>query len=128
MMSNRSSIRGFGTDIIEIDRIQDGINEHGQNFLDKLFSKKEQQYCLKYKDSAARFAARFAAKEALAKALGCGFGKDFAFLDSQILNEENGKPYIVLSKRAEERFKKPYLLLSMSHCKSFAIATVLWEK
>lgn len=127
-MKNNYKILGLGTDIIEIDRIQESIDNHGQTFLNKLFSKNEQEYCHKFKkESAARFAARFAAKEALAKALGCGFGKDFGFLDCEILNHENGKPHIILSEKAIKLFNNPNLHLSMSHCKTFATAVVIWE-
>ena len=59
-------IEGIGTDIIEIDRIRESIEKHGSHFLDRLFSKKEQDYCYKYKDPSPHFAGRFAAKEAIA--------------------------------------------------------------
>ena len=34
-----------GTDIIEIERIKKAILEHGVNFLDEIYTKKEIEYC-----------------------------------------------------------------------------------
>ncbi len=114
-------IAGIGTDIIEIDRIRESIEKHGSHFLDRLFSKKEQDYCHKYKDSAPHFAGRFAAKEAIGKALGTGFGAELSFLDIEIINDESGKPVVLLEKELK-------IHLSISHCNSFATATAIWEK
>ena len=113
-------IEGIGTDIIEIDRIRENIEKHGSQFLDRLFSKKEQDYCHKYKDPAPHFAGRFAAKEAISKALGTGFGAELSFLDIEIINDEMGKPVVTLSKKLN-------IHLSISHCNSFATATALCE-
>lgn len=113
-------IEGIGTDIIEIDRIRKSIEKHGSHFLDRLFSKKEQDYCHKYKDPAPHFAGRFAAKEAISKALGTGFSSEFSFLDIEIINDATGKPIVTLSKKGK-------IHVSISHCNSFATATALWE-
>ena len=111
-------IHGIGTDIIETDRIRQSIEKHGSHFLDRLFTKKEQEYCNKFKDPAIHFAGRFAAKEAISKALGSGFGKDLSFLDLEIINEENGKP--IVQNRSN-------IHLSISHCESYATATAIVE-
>lgn len=116
-------MKGLGHDIIEIDRIKKAINE---NFLKKIFSKKEIEYCLKFKYSEIHFAGRFAAKEAIVKALGVGFGKKISFLDIEILNNKNGKPHVKLSKKINLSFKNPNILLSISHSKKIASAIAIW--
>ena len=116
------SILGIGIDILEIARFRKSMAEKGQKFLDRLFTKKEQAYCLQYQDPATRLCARFCAKEAIVKALGTGFGKYVTFLDIEILNEESGKPVATLSETSRNHFNNPKLLISMSHCKEYASA------
>ena len=120
-----TNIYGIGTDIIEIERFKEAFNQHGQKFLDKLFSAKEQNYCKRYADPIGRFAVRFSAKEAVAKALGVGFGQNLSFLDIEILNEPSGKPSVYLSKTASTHFENPTFHLSLSHCHKYATATVI---
>ncbi len=119
-------ILGLGNDIIEIARIRKAIQVHGHRFCQRLFTKHECAYCLKYKDPVPSFAARFAAKEAIAKALGVGFGTMLAWHDIEIVNELTGKPQARLSSKAHKIFNSPHILLSLSHCDSYAMATAIW--
>lgn len=120
-------ITGIGTDIIEIARIKKILEEHGMNFLDRVFTSKEKAYCLKYKEPEKNFAGRFAAKEAFVKALGTGFGKDVSWLDIEILNNENGKPEIHLSAALTKKLGSTTCFLSISHCQSYATAVAILE-
>ncbi|HSX03726.1 MAG TPA: holo-ACP synthase [Rhabdochlamydiaceae bacterium] len=117
---------GIGNDIIEIDRIRESITAHGQRFLDRIFTPKEQEYCLNHQDSAPRFAGRFAAKEAIVKALGVGFGEHAAWLDIEILADSHGRPIVTLSEKLNKSFNSPKILLSISHCKLYVTAVALW--
>jgi holo-[acyl-carrier protein] synthase len=119
--------QGLGSDIIEISRMRTSIDRHGLHFLDRLFSKKEQDYCYKFQDPSPHFAGKFAAKEAIAKALGTGFGADLAWHDLEILNDERGKPAVFFSEKALIRFQNPKILISVTHCTSYAVAVALWE-
>ena len=60
-----------GVDLVEIERLQETIDRHGERFLTRVFTPLELAEAGK---SPASLAARFAAKEAVAKALGCGIG------------------------------------------------------
>jgi len=124
--NTNSPIKGLGNDIIEIDRIQKAIDRHGQNILDRLFTVKEQKYCLKFKDAITHFAGRFAAKEAVAKALGVGLGTDLLWKDIEILNDKNGKPEVNFSSSVIKKFDDPKILISISHSKKHAIATAIF--
>ena len=119
-------ILGIGTDIIEIDRIRKSIENHGYRLLARLFTTKEQDYCLKYKDPIPHFAGRFSAKEAIVKALGTGFGEHASWLDIEILNDSHGKPEVHLSSSINERLRNPRLLISISHCQEYVTATAIW--
>jgi holo-[acyl-carrier protein] synthase len=119
--------KGLGSDIIEISRMRGSIERHGQHFLNRLFSKKEQDYCYKFQDPAPHFAGKFAAKEAVAKALGTGFGADLAWHDLEILNDEKGKPAVFFNDATSARFQNPKILVSVTHCTNYAVAVALWE-
>lgn len=120
-------IRGIGTDIIEVSRIETNIQKHGQKFLDKVYTKDEQAYCQSFRESARNFAGRFAAKEAVVKALGTGL-VGLNWLDIEILNNQQGKPYLVLSDTLKIHFGNPVIHLSISHCHEYATATAIWAE
>lgn len=120
-------IRGIGTDIIEVSRIEGNISKHGQKFLDKVFTYQEQTYCKSFRESGRNYAGRFAAKEAVVKAFGTGLTEGLNWLDIEILNDPQGKPYLVLSESLKIRFENPVIHLSISHCHEYATATAVWE-
>ncbi len=123
--TNINSIQGLGNDIIEIDRVQKAIDRHGQDLLERLFTLKEQKYCFKYKNASLHFAGRFAAKEAIAKALGCGIGSELHWHDIEIINDKTGKPLVSFSPSVMKKFGDPTVLLSISHCEKYAMATAI---
>ncbi|NGX34940.1 MAG: Holo-[acyl-carrier-protein] synthase [Candidatus Anoxychlamydiales bacterium] len=121
------SIKGIGTDIVEVERLRSVIKRKGEAFLEKIFTENERKYCLKFKDSTIHLAARFAAKEAIAKALGTGFGKDLSFLDIEITNDEKGKPICILSKEIKKKFSNPEIFISITHTNAVTIAFVIYQ-
>ena len=123
-------IVGIGTDIIEISRIKSAMEKPGHSFLERVFSDKEIEYLQKNNLSLQSTAGNFAAKEAVMKALGTGL-RGFKLQDIEVLRDELGKPYVVLShnakKIAEERNIQK-IHLSISHCKEYATAFAVAEK
>lgn len=118
-------IKNIGNDIIEVSRIKKAWIRHGERFLDKIFTAKEQTYCLSKKAFPERhLAGRFAAKEALAKALGTGFGA-VSWLDLEIINDESGKPFVNLSPKLVEAYGSLEFLVSISHCNEYATAVAI---
>ena len=81
-----------GIDMIEIERIEHGIERFGERFLNRFFTAGERSDC---KDEAHRLAARFAGKEAVAKALGTGIGT-VGWRDIEIRGGESGRPTLLL--------------------------------
>ena len=84
-----------GVDMIEISRIQDSIENLGDNFLNKIYTKKEIEYCeSKGKSKYEHYAARFAVKEAAFKALSEEVEDKFSisWKDIETINEQNGRP------------------------------------
>jgi holo-[acyl-carrier protein] synthase len=89
-------IFGIGTDIIEVERIKNAI-ENRPRFLKKIWTENEIQYCeSKNTNRFQSYASRFAGKEAIAKSLHQGLGKFLFFNEIEILDNEFGYPFAVL--------------------------------
>lgn len=86
-----------GIDMIENQRIAEGIERLGERFLNRFFTAGEREDC---EDKAHRLAARFAAKEAVAKAIGTGIG-DISWKDIEIrCNNPRNRPTLHLHGEA----------------------------
>lgn len=124
---NSDAIKGIGNDIIEVDRLEKAVDRHGHHLINKIFSEKEQDYCLKFSNPFERFAGRFSAKEAVAKALGTGIGKEVNWKEIEIINDERtGKPFVNLSEKVKLKFNNPKILVSLSHTSKYASAVAIW--
>ena len=125
-------IIGNGVDIIKNSRINNSLKIKG--FLNRIFTEKEIQQGRKLKNKINFYAKRFAAKEAFVKAIGTGFKSDINFIDIEIKNYKNGKPYISLSKKLNNFLKKKFkiqrykVFLSLSDEKDYSIAFVVIDK
>ena len=115
-----------GTDIIEIERIKKSIEETDGKFCDRVYTEKEIEYCeSKNAQKYQHYAARFAAKEAVFKAISSLLENkyDIGWKDVEILNDENSRPYVnILSEKVKSIES---IDISMSHCKQYAVATVV---
>ncbi|MGB8260451.1 MAG: holo-ACP synthase [Terracidiphilus sp.] len=124
-------IVGTGIDLTEIPRIARSLERFGQRFLDRVYTAREQAYCLRKKRRAAEsLAARFAAKEAGAKALGTGISQGVNWLEIEVGREPGGRPTLVFHGRAAERAERMGVLrasLSLTHTGDLAMASVLLE-
>ena len=125
-------IIGNGVDIIKNSRINNSLKIKG--FLNRIFTEKEIQQGKKLKNKINFYAKRFAAKEAFVKAIGTGFRSDINFIDIEIKNYKNGKPYISLSKKLNNFLQKKFkiqkykVFLSLSDEKDYSIAFVVIDK
>ena len=113
-----------GTDIIEISRIKDSIENKGKVFLDKIYTLAEIEYFeIRRNSKYQHYAGRFAAKEAIFKAISETLENkyDIAWTDVEIINDEKGKPRVNF-------INQKYNLqcdISISHCKEYATATAI---
>jgi holo-[acyl-carrier protein] synthase len=91
-------VLGHGIDIVETARIKRSVEEHGQRFLDRVFTPAEQRYCAANgKRYFEHLAGRFAAKEAVLKVLGTGWRGGIAWTDVEVTKEPSGQPKIALT-------------------------------
>ena len=120
----------IGTDIVEISRIAEALERHGEQFKKRLLTEAEIALASTRKDAVTFYAGRWAAKEACAKALGCGIGAECALTDVEILNDAENAPYLLLHGAAEKRAEKlgvKHIYVSISHEKEYAVAFVILE-
>jgi len=122
-------IVGIGTDLIEIARIEDKL-ESNEAFKTHVFSAHECEYCEGHKRPGMHFAARWAVKEAFLKAFGVQFIGNQRLPQIETVNDEYGKPSIVLHGEILEDFRKRGLQkthVSISHTDTHATAYVIIE-
>jgi holo-[acyl-carrier protein] synthase len=114
----------IGVDLIEVERIRQSMERHGERFYARFFTPAEREQS---NGVPARLAARIAAKEAAAKALGTGIG-DVCWVDIEVLSDARGRPHLKLH-RAAARLASDLGLhswqISLSHTRDHAIAFVV---
>ena len=119
-------IIGIGNDIIEIERIEKAISKEG--FKNKVYTQKELENIEKRGDRVETYAGIFSAKEAISKAIGTGV-REFSLTDLEILNDDLGKPYVVVSEKLDKILrnkKEDYQIeISISHSKKYATAVAI---
>ncbi|MEE9912550.1 MAG: holo-ACP synthase [Deltaproteobacteria bacterium] len=124
-------VYGIGIDLVENNRLERIIQKWGDKFLSRVFSEREIAYCGRHSQASVHYGARFAVKESFLKAIGTGLGRGVKLRDIEVVNEESGKPELVLSGSAEEFFIQAGIKeihLSITHTKNYASAMVLLEK
>ena len=103
----------IGCDIVENKRLLD----KSETFISKVLTEKEKELYIKKKNNVEFLAGRFAAKEAIMKCV--PNIKDFSFVDIEVLNDSNGKPFTNI-KGIED--------ISISHEKEYTIAVALYNE
>ena len=129
------TIIGLGSDLCNIDRIQNSLDRFGDRFLKRVFTETEQAKAQKRPFTrAGTLAKRFAAKEAFSKAVGTGFKRGVFMKDIGVINKASGEPTLKLSGGAKERLDAmtppghaARIHLTMTDDHPFALAVVIIE-
>ena len=119
-------IVGIGNDIIEIERIEKAISK--ESFKNKIYTQRELKNIEKRGNRTETYAGIFSAKEAISKAIGTGV-REFSLTDLEILNDDLGKPYVVVSEKLDKILKtkkEDYQIeISISHSRKYATAVAI---
>ena len=114
----------LGNDLVDIARIDCSIKKFGQKFLDRIYSKSEQVYCMSKSKPEIHYAGRFAAKEAVIKALkSSGHKPNIPFNSIEILSGNSGEPIVKLNSTINGLCR-----VSISHIESHALASAIYFK
>jgi holo-[acyl-carrier protein] synthase len=115
-----------GIDLVKVASVREAIEEHGQRYLDRVFTAGEQERC---KGQALRLAARLAAKEATMKVLQPRAADPLPWTDIEVVRPAgDASPAIALHRRAAEladRAGITALSLSFTHEDEYAAAVVV---
>jgi holo-[acyl-carrier protein] synthase len=118
-------IIGIGTDIVECLRIAQMIERHGEQFINRIYTDREIEYCRARRLATQHFAGRWAAKEAIMKALGTGWIRGINWRDIEVGNDAGGRPVVSMRggvRDVVESLEISEMLVSISHCRSHAVA------
>jgi len=96
-------ILGVGSDLVDVRRIERVIADHGDRFIQRIFTETERAKAERRANRIETYAKRFAAKEACAKALGTGFRNGVFWRDLGVVNLPSGRPTMRLTGGALER-------------------------
>lgn len=107
----------IGVDIEDIERFKD----KSQDFIERVFTPVEIEYCMKYSKPESHFAVRFCAKEAVIKALTALDITNVDFADIEVFHNQNRCPQIRILKKLD---KDIIFEVSLSHDRTKAIAFV----
>jgi holo-[acyl-carrier protein] synthase len=121
-------IVAHGIDLVDFPRIEEMAKQHGQRFLDRVFTTSEQAYADANKNRIEKLAGRFAAKEAILKLMGTGWRGKIAWTDIEIINNPSGQPKVNLSGEVKEIAEKlgiKHISVSITHTANFAIASAV---
>ncbi len=122
---------GVGVDLVEVDRIRKVCERHPERFLSRVFTREEQDYCLKMKDPYPHLAARFAAKEAVSKAFTTGIGAELGWTSVGVRKGERGDPYVEFDEQGKELLRRvgaSDVLLTLAHTSQHAQAVAILVK
>ena len=130
LASDWTMIRGIGVDLVNIDRMERAVERWGRRFLERIFTAAEIERCQRRARPAQCLALRFAAKEAFAKSLGLGIREGLRWRDVEVVQDDLGKPSLLLHNRAKQLLAKmeaKKTWLSLSDERDSAIAVVVLE-
>jgi holo-[acyl-carrier protein] synthase len=128
-------IIGLGSDLCNIERIQNSLDRFGERFLTRVFTDIERAKAeTRPFTRAGTYAKRFAAKEAFSKAVGTGFKRGVYMKDIGVVNLPSGAPTLALTGGAKERLDAlvppghaARIHLTMTDDHPFAMAVVVIE-
>ena len=123
-------IYGIGTDIVQVARMQDNLDRHGERFAERILAESEMARFLEHAKPAQFLAKRFAAKEATAKAFGTGFRDGLSLRHIVVINDQHGRPelqYYGVAREWAEKYRISQSHLSLSDEPDYAVAFVVLE-
>ncbi|HEY9580816.1 MAG TPA: holo-ACP synthase [Rhizorhapis sp.] len=128
-------IIGLGSDLCNIERIQNSLDRFGERFEARVFTDTERAKAARRPHTrAGTYAKRFAAKEAFSKAVGTGFRAGVFMRDIGVVNAPSGAPTLKLTGGALVRLEslvpdgyRPLVHLTLTDDHPWAQAFVIIE-
>jgi holo-[acyl-carrier protein] synthase len=117
-------IVGIGTHIVECVRIGRMIEEHGELFLERVFTAHEIRQCRERKGPTEHFAGQWAAKEAVLQSLGLRAGRGISWADVEVRGDAGSYTVHVggAAKDCAQTLHIADILVTIAHCRAYATA------
>ncbi|MFP4456695.1 MAG: holo-ACP synthase [Halanaerobiales bacterium] len=119
-------VKKIGVDIVENQRIAAIYKKYGEKFAKKILTDNEFKIFQNKIDQVGFLSSRWAGKEAVGKALSSGLS--CGIKNIEILNYDNGQPYVILYNEALEKLQEndcTKVEISISHERLFSVAFVI---
>lgn len=117
-------VHGIGVDILKINNLANSVSDISDPFVKKVYTEKELALINSRSIPLNSFATRFSGKEAVFKALSI-HGNSIKLNEIEILENEVGKPFVILHGRAKELAQDNginQVLISLSYDTEYAIS------
>jgi len=116
-------LKMIGIDIVQNDRIRKAIEKFGDRFINRIYTKKEIDYCNSQKDSIPCLSARWACKEAVIKAVFQETGVLLKFKEVEV-NGNRGMParVVIRNDKALKMLGEKRVIVSISHERNHSVA------
>jgi len=116
----------IGVDVVEVQRFR--ALDYGENmeFYNRVFTPREIEYCLSFKNPAQHFAATYAGKESVYKAINSRI--DIELHRIEIIRDRNAPKVNLMMEDCggpERTNSPPQIKVSLSHTSSYAVAFAL---
>jgi len=117
------NVLGIGTEIVECLRIAQMIERHGEDFLRRIYTAREIEYCSSRKSATQLYASRWAGKHAIIKALGVTLTGGVDWRDIEIRRQKDGRVTAAFTGEIREACVSQgveQIAVSIAHCRSHA--------
>ncbi len=128
-------ISGIGCDVVELKRVADVYEKHGERFVHRILTDEELPLFEKRKSLGSErmnafLASRWAVKEAISKALGTGITAEVSFHAMEILHTASGAPMVLFKGNLKDRLQEEgiFVHVSITDEKSVVAAFAVAEK
>ena len=125
------AIQGIGTEIVECLRIAQLIEKYGEQFIHRTFGSAEIDLCNASKAAMQQYAGIWAGKLATLEALGISQLPGVRPRDVEINRDQRGIYSVTLrgvTRDAVPSWRQLDLFISISHCRTHAVAHVVVER
>ena len=117
-----------GIDLVDVARIARMLDEHGDHFLQRVYTEGERAHGRSGRRYAEHLAVRFAAKEAALKALGTGLTRGIRWTDVEVVRGATGEPGLRLHACAAAIARERSIgawSLALTHANGVGVASVI---
>ncbi|MFB6291371.1 MAG: holo-ACP synthase [Candidatus Bipolaricaulia bacterium] len=118
------SIRGVGIDLVKVARLERLVDKWDDEFLNRVFTEEELEYCLTKRRKYEHLAGRFAVKEAVIKAV----GEKLPWKSVEVVSGQNGRPFALVPDDEREAFSPEDMHVSITHVENYATAIAILEE